>query len=73
MSRPCGVVVSAHASRSELNPAPASLIAATVFSKSRVERASRSNRVTSKTSPGLRELIARRNWTRSVTAPLIFS
>ena len=36
MSRPCGVVVSAQASASERNPAPAFPIASSVLSKSRV-------------------------------------
>jgi hypothetical protein len=38
ISRPCGVVVSHHASLSDRKPAPAAVTAARTFSKSRVER-----------------------------------
>jgi hypothetical protein len=46
MSRPCAVVVSAHVSPSERKPAFLPVIAASVFNRSRVDRASRSSRVT---------------------------
>ena len=49
--RPCAVVVSAHASPSDRKPAFFSVIAASVFNRSRVERARRSSRVTITTSP----------------------
>ena len=49
--RPCAVVVSAHASPSERRPALPPVIAASVFNRSRVDRASRSSRVTINTSP----------------------
>ena len=45
------VVVSAHVSASERNPALRSVIAARVLSRSRVDRARRSSRVTISTSP----------------------
>jgi hypothetical protein len=45
MSRPCDVVVSAQASLRERKPAFGSVMAASVFSRSRVERARRSSRV----------------------------
>jgi hypothetical protein len=44
-------VVSAHASPSERKPAFFAVIAASVFNRSRVDRASRSSRVTITTSP----------------------
>jgi hypothetical protein len=50
MSLPCGVVVSAQVSASDLNPAPRLAISSSVLSKSRVLRASRSSRVTINTS-----------------------
>src|SRR5580704_13956415 len=46
IKRPCDVVVSAHASPSERKPAFLPVIAASVFNRSRVDRASRSSRVT---------------------------
>src|ERR1700719_961776 len=46
--RPWAVVVSAHVSLSERKPAPLPVIAASVFNRSRVDRASRSRRVTVK-------------------------
>ena len=73
ISRPCAVVVSAQESRSERKPAPRSAIAARVFSRSLVDRASRSKRVTRSTSPFWSDWRARRNCARSVTAPLTFS
>jgi hypothetical protein len=66
-------VVSAQASASDLKPAPALATASSTLSKSRVERARRSKRVTNRTSPGPRAAIARASAFRSVTAPLIFS
>ena len=50
MSLPCGVVVSAQASPRDVNPAPFSVMEASVFNRSRVLRASRSSRVTISTS-----------------------
>jgi hypothetical protein len=49
-------------------PAFFSAIAASVLSKSRVERASRSSRMTSSTSPALSWASARRNCGRSAAA-----
>ena len=49
--RPCGVVVSAQWSASDRKAAPRSAIVARMFRRSRVERANRSSRVTSTTSP----------------------
>ncbi len=51
ISLPCGVVVSAQVSFRELKPALRSPTAASTLSRSRVERASRSSRVTISTSP----------------------
>jgi hypothetical protein len=70
IKRPWGVVVSAHASPSERKPAFLSVIAASVFNRSRVERASRSSRVTISTSPASSWSITRRSCARSVLAPL---
>ena len=53
--QPCGEVLSAQGSPSERKPALASSMAPRVLSRSRVLRASRSNFVTSNTSPGARE------------------
>ncbi len=50
ISRPCDLVVSAHASPKDRNPAFLLVIAASVFNRSRVDRASRSSRVTVNTS-----------------------
>jgi hypothetical protein len=52
MSLPCGVVVSAHASANDLKPAPALATSSSRLSRSLVERASRSSRVTISRSPG---------------------
>src|SRR5215207_871618 len=71
--RPCGVVVSAQVSFSERKPACLSATAARVLSRSRVERASRSRRVTRTTSPGLRARRRRVSSGRSARAPLTFS
>ena len=73
MSRPCDVVVSAQASLSERKPAFRSAMAASVFSRSLVERARRSSRVTISTSPAPSEAMALRNWMRLVLAPLATS
>ena len=73
INRPCGVVVSAHASPSERNPAPAFAIVSRMFKRSRVDRASRSSRVTSRVSPSRRARKARANSRRSVLAPLAVS
>jgi hypothetical protein len=43
IKRPCAVVVSAHASPSERKPAFLPVIAASVFNRSRVDRARRSS------------------------------
>ena len=51
IKRPCDVVVSAHVSPRDLKPAFLAVIAASVFNRSRVDRASRSSRVTVSTSP----------------------
>jgi hypothetical protein len=71
INRPCGVVVSAQASANDLKPAPLSPAASSTLSRSRVEPASLSSRVTSRTSPGPKAAIALANAFRSVTAPLI--
>jgi hypothetical protein len=68
MSRPCGVVVSAHASLRDRKPAFLRVMAARVFSWSRVERANRSSRVTISTSPAPSAAIAFRSCARSVFA-----
>ena len=73
IKRPCGVVVSAHASPSERNPAPAFAIVSRMFKRSRMDRASRSSRVTSRVSPSPRARKARANSRRSVLAPLAVS
>jgi len=73
ISLPCAVVVSAHASASDLKPAPAFATASSTLSRSRVERASRSSRVTSNTSPAPRAPMAFARAFLSVTAPLTFS
>src|SRR6266566_4669799 len=70
---PCGVVVSAQLSLSDLKPAPRSAIATITLSRSRVDLASRSSRVTTSTSPGSSRPIAFTSSGRSVLAPDIFS
>ena len=70
ISRPCDVVVSAHASPSDRKPAFLPVMAARVFNRSRVDRASRSSRVTISTSPASSASITRRSCARSVLAPL---
>ena len=73
ISRPCGVVVSAHASPSDRNPAPCSPILAKTFNRSRVERARRSNRVTITVSPCSTVFRSFPSSGRSARAPLTFS
>jgi hypothetical protein len=72
-NRPCADVVSMAGLSRTRNPAPLSEIAASVLSKSRVERAKRSSLVTINRSPQVRLSIALRSSRRSVTAPPIFS
>ncbi len=67
------VVVSAHVSLRDLKPAFFPAIAASVLSRSRVDRASRSRRVTSSTSPLPKLSMARFSAARSVLAPLAVS
>ena len=69
MSRPCDVVVFAHVSRTDRNCASFSARAASTLSRSRVDRAKRSRRVTISTSPAWSEAIARFSCVRSVFAP----
>jgi hypothetical protein len=71
--RPCALVVSAHVSRNDRKPAPLPPIAARVLRRSRIDLASRSSRVTRRTSPSLRASSARFSPARSVRAPLTFS
>src|SRR5712691_2177152 len=73
ISRPWALVVSAQASLRLLKPAPRSAIAAITLSRSRVDLASRSSRVTTSTSPGSSRPIAFTSSGRSVLAPDTFS
>src|SRR6516164_5826812 len=73
IKRPCAVVVSAHASAKDRKPAFRSVIASSVFNRSRVDRARRSSRVTVRTSPGPSSANTRRSCARSVLAPLAVS
>jgi hypothetical protein len=73
IKRPCAVVVSAHVSLRDLNPAPFSAIVPSRLSRSRVDRARRSSRVTTNTSPFARTAIRRASCLRSDRAQLIFS
>jgi len=73
IKRPWALVVSAQASLRLLKPAPRSAIAAITLSRSRVDLASRSSRVTTSTSPGSSRPIAFTSSGRSVLAPDIFS
>ena len=66
-------VVSAQLSLRLLKPAPRSETAAITLSRSRVERASRSRRVTTSTSPGSSRPITLASSGRSVLAPETFS
>ena len=70
ISRPCAVVVSAYVSPSERKPAFFSVIAASVFNRSQVERATRSSHVTITMSPGASFGTSRASCGRSVLAPL---
>ena len=70
---PCAVVVSAHASANERKPAPAFAIASMMLRRSRVDRASRSSRVTSSVSPSAIVFKARVSSLRSAFAPLAVS
>src|SRR6202040_717597 len=72
-SRPCDVVVSAHVSPRDLKPAFLAVIAASVFNRSRVDRARRSSLVTVSTSPASSTSSNRRSCARSVFAPLATS
>ena len=65
--------MSAHASANERNPAPAFAIASPMLRRSRVERASRSSRVTSNVSPAVMDFSARASSLRSDFAPLAVS
>jgi len=71
--RPCAVVVPAHVSLRDLNPAFFAVIAASVLRRSRVDRARRSRRVTISTSPLPSWSSAWRNCARSARAPLAVS
>ena len=73
INRPCGVVVSAHVSANERNPAPAFAIVSTMLRRSRVDRASLSSRVTSRVSPAAMVFRARASSLRSAFAPLAVS
>ena len=73
MRRPCGVVVSAHVPFSERKPAFAFATASSTLSKSRVDLASRSSRVTINTSPSSSAASTLRSCARSVLAPLAIS
>jgi hypothetical protein len=72
-NRPWGVVVSAQASASDLKVAPASPTTANTFSRSLVDRASLSSRVTVNVSPGPSSARALASARLSVLAPLTFS
>jgi hypothetical protein len=69
ISRPCEVVVSAHVSPKDRKPAFLAVIAARVFNRSRVDRASRSSRVTVTTSPASSWSSNRRSCERSALGP----
>jgi hypothetical protein len=71
--RPCGIVVSAHASPSERKPALRSAIAASVFNRSRVDRARRSEPRHRQHVAGVEHVENRRNCARSVFAPVATS
>src|SRR6202008_4260389 len=70
MSRPCDVVVSAHVSPRDLKPAFLPVMVARTFNRSRVDRASRSSRVTITTSSASSWSSNRLSCARSVLAPL---
>jgi len=69
INRPCGVVVSAQASLSDLKLAPRSEIVASVLSKSLVDRASLSSLHTTRVSPSLSAAMAFASRGLSVYAP----
>jgi hypothetical protein len=71
--RPVLVAVSAHGSASDRNCAPASTICLTMANRWKVERASRSMRVTVTTSPEPSAFSIRSNSRRVGCAPLAFS
>lgn len=73
ISLPCGVVVSANGSASDLKPARALPMASRMLSRSRVDRASRSSRVTISVLPGASRRRTLASSARSVLAPLAFS
>jgi hypothetical protein len=73
IKRPCAVVVSAQVSLRDLKPAPFSPMVPSRFRRSRVDRANRSKRVTTNTSPFARSAISLASCLRSERAPLIFS
>jgi hypothetical protein len=73
IKRPCGVVVSAHVSPRERNPAPAFATVSRMFKRSRVDRANRPRRVTSNVSPAPRACNAFASSRRSALAPLAVS
>lgn len=70
INRPYGVVVSAQTPASERNPAPLSAI---VASKSRVDWASLSSRVTTRTSAASNSSMTRRSYRRLLSSPLATS
>ena len=73
ISLPAGVVVSAQGSAKDLNRHPLSAICLIVISRSTVDRANRSNRVTTTTAPGCRVFTRLRSSGRSLWVPLAFS
>ena len=73
MSLPVGVVVSAHESVSAFSFAPLVSMVWTISRRSRVDRASRSSRVMTSTSPSVRVSRAFFSSGRSDRAPLIVS
>jgi hypothetical protein len=73
IKRPVLVAVSAHGSASDRNCPPASTICLTMANRSKVERASRSMRVTVTTSPGPRAFKSFNSSRRSAFAPVTFS
>jgi len=73
ISLPAGVVVSAQGSARDLNNHSLSAICFTVVRRSMVDRANRSNRVTTTTAPGSKDFMRLRNSGRSLRIPLAFS
>jgi hypothetical protein len=72
-SRPCAVMSGPCVTEGTETGFFISITVASVFNRSRVERASRSNRVTITTSPGARLSSKRRSCARSALAPLTTS